>query len=61
MYEYESMDEFERTMMHFGNRIQTIIAMEMADKVDTESAYQEIKKLYKELKKARKNMLQSPT
>ena len=55
------MDEFERTMMHFGNRIQTIIAMEMADKVDTESAYQEIKKLYKELKKARKNMLQSPT
>ena len=57
MYEYDSMDEFERAMMHFGNRIQTIVAFEMADKIDTESAYQEIKKLYKELKKVRKSVL----
>lgn len=57
MYEYDTMDEFERAMMHFGNRIQTIVAFEMADKIDTESAYQEIKKLYKELKRARKGVL----
>lgn len=61
MYEYESMDEFERAMMHFGNRIQTIIAFEMSDKIDTETAYQEIKSLYKELKKARKHVKSSDT
>ena len=57
MYEYDSMDEFERAMMPFGNRIQTIMAFEMADKIEPEAAYQEIKKLYKELKKVRKSVL----
>lgn len=57
MYDYDSMDDFERAMMHFGTRIQIIVAMEMADKITTEDAYQEIKKLYKDLKKARKSVV----
>lgn len=52
------MDDFERAMMHFGTRIQIIVAMEMADKIATEDAYQEIKKLYKDLKKARKTVVE---
>lgn len=58
MYEYDSMDEFERAMMHFGNRIQIIIAMEMGDKLSPEDAYLEIKSLYKQLKKIRKSTMQ---
>lgn len=58
MYEYDSMDEFERAMMHFGNRIQIIVAMEMGDKLTAEDAYLEIKSLYKQLKKIRKSTMQ---
>jgi CO dehydrogenase/acetyl-CoA synthase beta subunit len=58
MYDYDTMDDFERAMMHFGTRIQIIVAMEMADKIATEDAYQEIKKLYKDLKKARKTVVE---
>ena len=52
---YEDLDTFERALQHFGTRTDVIIAMEMGDKIDGETAYQLIKAELKELKKKRKN------
>jgi hypothetical protein len=51
---YEDLDSFERALQHFGTRTDVIIAMEMGDKIDGETAYQLIKAELKELKKKRK-------
>ena len=51
---YEDLDTFERALQHFGTRTDVIIAMEMGDKIDSETAYQLIKTELKELKKVRK-------
>jgi len=51
MYE---LDSFERALAHFGTRVDIIIALEMGDKINAESAYKEIKAELKELKKAKK-------
>jgi len=56
---YEDLDTFERALQHFGTRTDVIIAMEMGDKIDSETAYQMIKGELKELKKVRKNGRQS--
>ncbi len=52
---YEELDCFERALQHFGTRVEIITAMEMANKIKTEDAYQQIKEELKELKKVRKN------
>ena len=51
---YEDLDCFETALKHFGTRVDVIIAMEMADRIDNETAYQNIKIELKELKKIRK-------
>ena len=51
MYE---LDSFEKALAHFGTRVDIIIALEMGDKIDAQSAYKEIKAELKELKKAKK-------
>mgnify|MGYP001189429760 FL=1 len=51
---YGDWNEFERSLMHFGTRIEVIMAMQMADKITEEEAYQQVKSMYKELKKAHK-------
>ena len=51
---YEELNCFEEALKHFGTRVDVIIAMEMADKIDSETAYQNIKMELKELKKIRK-------
>lgn len=51
---YENMSEFEKALRDFGTRVDVIVAMEMAQKLDSETAYQEIKSLYKVLKKFHK-------
>ena len=51
MYE---LDCFERALAHFGTRIEIIIALEMGNKIDSESAYKMIKDELKEVKKVRK-------
>jgi hypothetical protein len=51
---YEDLDCFETALKHFGTRVDVIIAMEMADKLDAETAYQRIKVELKELKRVRK-------
>jgi len=52
---YEDLDSFERALQHFGTRTDVIIAMEMGNKINGETAYQLIKAELKELKKKRKN------
>jgi hypothetical protein len=51
---YEELDCFERALQHFGTRVEIVTAMEMANKLTTEDAYQMIKDELKELKKCRK-------
>jgi hypothetical protein len=49
------LDCFEKALAHFGTRVDIIIALEMGDKIDANSAYKEIKAELKELKKAKKH------
>ena len=56
---YEDLDTFERALQHFGTRTEIIVAMEMADKIDSETAYQQIKAEIKALKKVRKQERES--
>ena len=51
---YENLTDFERTLARFGDRVQYIVGLEIGDKISPEIAYQEIKKMMKELKKSRK-------
>lgn len=51
---YTDWNEFERSLMHFGTRIEMIMAMQMGDKITEEYAFQQVKVLYKDLKKAHK-------
>ena len=51
---YENLTDFERTLARFGDRVQYIVGLELGDKISPEIAYQEIKKMMKELKKSRK-------
>jgi len=48
------MDCYDKAVQLFGTRVSMICAMEMAKKLDAETAYQNIKMELKELKKVRK-------
>jgi hypothetical protein len=48
------LDDFERALAHFGTRVDIIIALELGGKIDSLSAYKEIKTELKELKRAKK-------
>ena len=51
---YNELDTFERALAHFGTRVEIIVALELGGKLDSETAYQNIKMELKELKKVRK-------
>jgi hypothetical protein len=51
---YEELDDFEKALQHFGTRVEIITAMEMANKLTSEDAYQMIKSEMKEMKKVRR-------
>jgi hypothetical protein len=51
---YEELTAFERALARFGDKCALIAGMEIADKISPEEAYQQIKDMYKELKKLRK-------
>jgi hypothetical protein len=51
---YEDLSAYERALARFGDKVGLIAGLEMADKMSPEDAYQQIKELYKELKKLRK-------
>ena len=52
MYE---LDEFEKAVAYFGNRVEIICALEMGGKIDSQTAYKNIKEELKQLKKVRKS------
>jgi len=52
---YEDLSSFERALAHFGTRVDIIIALELGNKIDEETAYKNIKMELKELKKIRKS------
>jgi hypothetical protein len=51
---YEDLTAFERALARFGDKVGLIAGMEVSNKITPEQAYQEIKELYRELKKLRK-------
>ena len=51
---YEDLSAYERAHARFGDKVGLIAGLEIADKMSPEDAYQQIKELYKELKKLRK-------
>lgn len=53
---YEELDTFERALQHFGTRVEIIAAMEMGNRITSETAYQMIKEEIKDLKKVRKKI-----
>ena len=57
---YEELNCFEEALKHFGTRVDVIIAMEMARKIEPEDAYKRIKEELKEVKKCRKQYKKNP-
>jgi hypothetical protein len=51
---YENLSAYERALARFGDKCALIAGLEITDKITPEQAYQEIKELYKDLKKLRK-------
>jgi hypothetical protein len=51
---YNDLTEYERALARFGDKVGLIAGLEIADKISPEDAYQQIKTLYKGLKKLRK-------
>lgn len=51
---YEDLDCFEKALAHFGTRVDIVVALEMGDKIDADTAYKMIKDELKQLKKIRK-------
>jgi len=51
---YENISDYERALARFGDKVSLIAGLELNNKISPEDAYQQIKELYKELKKLRK-------
>jgi hypothetical protein len=51
---YENLSAYERSLARFGDKCALIAGLEITDKITPEQAYQEIKELYRDLKKLRK-------
>ena len=52
---YEHQTDFESRLFDFSKKIEYIIGFEMAGKKNANDAYKEIKSLFEELKRFRKN------
>jgi|LakMenEpi03Aug12_release.lakeMendotaPanAssembly.Ray.scaffolds.fasta_scaffold235448_7 hypothetical protein len=51
---YENLSQYERALARFGDKVGLIAGFEISGKLSPEDAYQQIKELYKDLKKLRK-------
>ena len=51
---YEDLSAYERSLARFGDKCALIAGLEITNKITPEQAYQEIKELYRDLKKLRK-------
>jgi hypothetical protein len=50
---------FNANLQEFANRVSLLCGLETGGKISTLAAYQEIKKLWKELKASKKNLLET--
>ena len=51
---FYDLTDFEKELVYFKTRVETIISLEMGDKISASDAYKEIKSLMKVLKQAKK-------
>ena len=51
---YDDLSPYERALARFGDKVALVASLEITDKISPEEAYQQIKDMYKELKKLRK-------
>ena len=51
---YSKQTDFEQKLIDFGTKVEYIVAAEMAGKKDANEAYKEVKVLFEDLKKFRK-------
>jgi hypothetical protein len=51
---YEDLTPYERSLARFGDKCALLAGMEIVGKITPEHAYQEIKDMFKELKRLRK-------
>lgn len=51
---YDDLTPYERALARFGDKCALIAGLELVDKISPEEAYQQIKEMYKDLKKLRK-------
>ena len=51
---YSKQTQFEQKLIDFGRRVEYIVASEMAGRKDANDAYKEVKALFEDLKKFRK-------
>lgn len=51
---YESLSDYEKALANFGDRVSIIAGLEISGKITEEQAHSQIKKLYKRLKRLRK-------
>jgi len=51
---YDKLTDYERSLARFGDKCALIAGLEITNKITPEQAYQEIKELYRDLKKLRK-------
>lgn len=49
-----NLNEFEKALSYFENRVSVICSMEMGGKIDAQTAYKKIKEELKSLKKTKK-------
>lgn len=54
---FYDLTPFEQELVYFKTRVETIISLEMGDKISASDAYKEIKSLMKDLKRAKKQKL----
>ena len=53
---YENLNEFDKALANFADRVGVLAGLEITDKMSEDEAYENIKTLYKELKKIKKSM-----
>ena len=51
---YEDLSAYERALARFGDKVGLIAGFEISGKLSPEDAYQQIKELYRDLKRLRK-------
>jgi CO dehydrogenase/acetyl-CoA synthase beta subunit len=55
--DFYNLNNFEKELVYFKTRVETIISLEMGDKITMENAYKEIRRLMKKLKKSKKRFI----